>query len=320
MIVPVYKVEKYISRCVESILAQTFTDFELILVDDGSPDNCGKICETYAAKDDRVHVIHRENGGLSAARNTGIDWMMAHSSSQWLTFIDSDDWVHSKYLEMLYKAALEKHVQVSVCGYQETSGESPFNKMEEMYINEWSVRKYYLEHTVNATIAWGKLYNKNCFREIRYPEGKIHEDEYVTYRILFDFTRIAVIGAPLYAYYINAEGITKSVWNPGKKDIFQAYERQIVFFKKREMYELMEQRIESYLWSVEQQIKSFEIVKDIYSNKYERQIKRRLGTILLRWMRKYPFEKNKKRYEVAFPKGVRVYWYIQGIKYKLKRK
>ena len=111
VIVPVYKVEPYLRRCVDSILAQTFTDFELILVDDGSPDNSGAICDEYAQKDARVHVIHQENGGLSAARNAGIDWVFAHSDSQWLTFVDSDDWVHPEYLERLYHAVLEHNVR-----------------------------------------------------------------------------------------------------------------------------------------------------------------------------------------------------------------
>jgi glycosyltransferase involved in cell wall biosynthesis len=106
VIVPVYKVEKYIHRCVDSILGQTFTDFELILVDDGSPDSCGAICDEYAAKDSRV-VIHQENGGLSAARNAGIEWSFDHSNSGWMTFIDSDDWVHPQYLELLHRACLE---------------------------------------------------------------------------------------------------------------------------------------------------------------------------------------------------------------------
>ena len=108
VIVPVYKVEKYIHRCVDSILSQTFTDFELILVDDGSPDNCGKICDEYAEKDIRIHVIHQENGGLSAARNAGIDWVFANSDSEWITFIDSDDWVHPEYLERLLCLVLDR--------------------------------------------------------------------------------------------------------------------------------------------------------------------------------------------------------------------
>ena len=101
VIVPVYDVEKTIRRCVDSILAQTYTDYELILVDDGSPDACGAICDEYAVKDSRVHVIHQENGGLSAARNAGIDWAFANTESQYLTFIDSDDWVHPLYLLQL---------------------------------------------------------------------------------------------------------------------------------------------------------------------------------------------------------------------------
>lgn len=107
IIVPVYKVEKYLKRCVDSILEQTFRDFELILVDDGSPDQCGRICETYAEKDGRTIALHRENGGLSAARNTGLDWMFANSESSYVTFIDSDDWIHPLYLETLL-GAIEK--------------------------------------------------------------------------------------------------------------------------------------------------------------------------------------------------------------------
>ena len=98
VIVPVYKVEKYLSRCVDSILAQTYRDFELILVDDGSPDRCGVMCEEYARQDNRSVVLRRENGGLSAARNTGIDWSFANGNSQFLTFIYIDDWIHPQYL------------------------------------------------------------------------------------------------------------------------------------------------------------------------------------------------------------------------------
>jgi len=107
IIVPVYKVEAYLARCVDSILDQSFRDFELILVDDGSPDNCGAICEEYARKDSRIHVIHQENGGLSAARNAGIDWAFENSNSQWLTFVDSDDWLHREYLNVLYRAVMQ---------------------------------------------------------------------------------------------------------------------------------------------------------------------------------------------------------------------
>ena len=107
VIVPVYKVEKYIHRCVCSILNQTYTDFELILVDDGSPDNSGKICDEYAVKDNRIKVIHKDNGGLSSARNAGLDWVFEFSDSQFITFIDSDDYVDKNYLYLLLKT---KHI------------------------------------------------------------------------------------------------------------------------------------------------------------------------------------------------------------------
>lgn len=105
VIVPVYKVEKFLHRCVDSLLCQSFESFELILVDDGSPDHSGAICDTYAEKDPRIHVIHQKNGGLSAARNTGIDFVMANSNSHWLAFVDSDDWVHPDFLKRLYSVA-----------------------------------------------------------------------------------------------------------------------------------------------------------------------------------------------------------------------
>lgn len=117
VIVPVYKVEPWLWRCVDSILAQTYTDFELILVDDGSPDNCGAICDEYAAKDSRVHVIHQKNGGLSAARNAGIDWVFAHSDSRWLTFVDSDDWLYPETLQFLLRDAAEKDIAKQACLY-----------------------------------------------------------------------------------------------------------------------------------------------------------------------------------------------------------
>ena len=131
VIVPVYKVEKFIHRCIYSILAQTFKDFELILVDDGSPDNCGKICDEYALKDNRIHVIHKENGGLSDARNAGIDWAFANSNSEWITFIDSDDWIHPKYLEALYNAVKKSGCEISICGFEETEGNNP--NVDEYY-------------------------------------------------------------------------------------------------------------------------------------------------------------------------------------------
>lgn len=174
VIVPVYKVEPYLNRCVDSILRQTYQDFELILVDDGSPDRCGEICDEYARQDSRIHVIHKENGGLSDARNAGIDWVEANSDSRWLIFADSDDWVHPELLARLLDAATAFDLKISVCGYQETEGADPAVLPEDMRPHRWTPKQFYMEHFVNATVAWGKLYSRSCFRDIRYPVGKIH--------------------------------------------------------------------------------------------------------------------------------------------------
>ena len=244
IIVPVYKVEKYIHRCVDSILAQTFTDFELILVDDGSPDNCGIICDEYALKDNRIHVIHKENGGLSDARNAGIDWAFENSNSEWLTFIDSDDWVHPKYLESLYNAVIESGCSISVCGYQETTGEDPDVDENQLRSIMVDTEQFFCEHNTNAVVAWGKLYKKELFIDIRYPVGKLHEDEYTTYKAFFKEDSLAFLPASLYMYFINTESITKSSWTPRKLDQLEGINSSIKFFMKCKKMDALSHQIE----------------------------------------------------------------------------
>lgn len=215
VIVPVYKVESYLSRCVDSILNQSYHEFELVLVDDGSPDNCGEICEEYAKKDRRVHVLHRNNGGLSAARNTGIEWALHNSDSEWITFIDSDDWIDPRYLELLYRAVQDTGLSAAVGGFERTDGTYVPTTIGELVTpTVWETEAFYCANKVNATVAWGKLYRKQDFAVVRYPEGKIHEDEFTTYKILFPYERIAVIEQPLYAYFQNSQSIMGSQWSP----------------------------------------------------------------------------------------------------------
>lgn len=247
VIVPVYRVEAYLDRCVNSILRQTFGDFQLILVDDGSPDNCGQMCDAYALRDPRVHVIHQENGGLSAARNAGLDWMFGSSDSRWVTFIDSDDWVHPEMLQRLLDAAESQGVFISVCGYGETKGEEPAVDAEALAPERWTPRAFYLKKFVNATIACAKLYHRSCFAGERYPAGKYHEDEFLTYRLLFAQEALAFIPAPLYAYYQNPLGITKNTWSPRRLDAWEAYEQQIAFFQELGDRQLVQFRVREYL-------------------------------------------------------------------------
>ncbi len=230
VIVPVYKVEPYLRRCVDSILGQTFTDFELILVDDGSPDNCPAICDEYAKKDSRVRVIHQENGGLSAARNAGIDWAFVNSGSQWLNFIDSDDWVHERYLEALYDAVTRTACRISVCAYKETGGEVPAVDEATLVPAVWKTEPFYVKNYVNATVAWGKLYRKELFQGIRYPVGKLNEDEFATYQILFPEETVAYINQPLYFYFQNQGSIMHSTWSERKMVAYDARDEQIAYF------------------------------------------------------------------------------------------
>ena len=231
VIVPVYKVEPYLARCVDSILSQTFTDYELILVDDGSPDNCGKICDEYAEKDERIQVIHKENGGLSSARNAGIDWAFANSNSQWLTFIDSDDWIHPKYLELLLSGAVSTNTDICVCEYTETFEFSGFENLNKFNAQKLNPEEFFV-NCRSVIIACCKLYKKSCFENIRYPLGKLHEDEYTTYKILFGKSLVSYLKEPLYFYYTNPDSIMRSEWSPRRLDAITAYEEQIAFFRK----------------------------------------------------------------------------------------
>ena len=283
VIVPVYKVEPYIDRCVKSILTQTYTDFELILVDDGSPDNCPAMCDAWAEKDSRIVVIHQANGGLSAARNAGIDWAFQHSNSEWLTFIDSDDWVHPQCLAKLLDAAAQNGVDVSVCGYAETTGEEPAVDTEKA-VALWTPEDFFIEKNVNAVVAWGKLYRKDRFAEIRYPVGKIHEDEFVTYQILFAVPHIAVLSEPLYYYYQNPQGITKGSWNSKRFDAVEAIAEQIRYFETQGYHAAYQRQLWTFPDIVCRHFRAFRRVDRVSRQEYARyrEIKRMVKRVLHR--------------------------------------
>ena len=319
VIVPVYKVEPYLHRCVDSILGQSYTDFELILVDDGSPDSCGAICDEYAAKDSRVVVIHQENGGLSAARNTGIDWAFANSDSQWLTFIDSDDWVHPEYLQRLLDAALEHNVSVSICGYVQTDGAEPEIAPETLKPILWNTEDFYVQHNVNATVAWGKLYRKECFREIRYPLGKLHEDEFTTYKVLFRFASVAVITAPLYAYYTNPTSITKSGVTRFRTDGFTAIDEQIDYFHRTGFLRAYKCQLCTYVLKLRDKLAWFSQNPDA-DRDFHRLMKQKWRKALCNYIPQLNPHEDLDGWLLTqlFPKTMWVYWHIRAALKKLR--
>lgn len=318
VIVPVYKVEPYLRRCVDSILNQTFTDFELILVDDGSPDGCPAICDEYAQKDTRVHVIHQKNGGLSAARNTGIDWAFEHSDSEWLSFIDSDDWVHPEMLERLYQAVIQNHVNISVCSYIETYGQTP--KISENCQTEVSIPEtFYIEHTVLATIACAKLYRKSCFETIRYPVGRIHEDEFTTYKLLFAENEIAYAQVPLYFYYVNCNGITKSHWSENRLHAIDAKKEQLEFFHNHQFHSAYKRAARALVWLLADNIKQISISKDSKLMTTSRKLRKELRLYLNEYknLLQISVKHDRALYEAAYPQSMKLLEILSAVKRKL---
>ena len=312
IIVPVYNVEQYLPRCIESILAQTFRDFELILVDDGSPDNCGVICDEYAKEDNRIHVIHQENGGLSAARNAGIDWAFSNSDSTWISFIDSDDWVHCKYLEALLGAVQKNDVLVSISEYERTSGENPRVDGSWLSPQIWKVEDYFINNNTNAVIACGKLFSKTCFKKIRFPVGKVHEDEFTTYKLLFMSTQVAVIHAPLYAYFVNANGISEGEWSPKRLFAIEAMEERIEYFDKLRMKTMKEDAVSGYIYRLQYYIKQ---IDELQERKYLRERKmllKKLRIAIKKYRKEYSLLGHEWAYNVAFPKVMWLYWLLKS--------
>lgn len=246
VIVPVYNVEKYIHKCLDSILNQTFTDFEVILVDDGSPDNCGNICDEYAKTDNRIIVIHRVNGGLSAARNSGIDWAFQNSNSEFLTFIDSDDSVSETYLERLINS-IDDNADIVTCKLQflieethKIEVDGSFGTTPEYFTGKEAVIHLYKMDNKVRTEAWAKLYRKKMFRNIRFPEGKIHEDQFIIPILLYNSRNVIAINDPLYTYYIRNNSITHGNFSAKRFDDIDALQSCEDFFKEKNETEITE--------------------------------------------------------------------------------
>lgn len=210
IIVPVYKVEAYLDRCINSILNQTFKDFELILVDDGSPDRCPQLCDEWAKKDERIKVIHKENGGLSSARNAGLKIALGN----FIGFVDSDDWIASDMYEYLLDIISKSNADIAMCGY--TRKDSELDEIEikgqiKVLTNDDLWRFFYRVDGEESNYAvWTRLYKIETLRNVSFLEGKINEDVLFTYDVYKNIKKLVVSNAKKYFYYSNASGITKS--------------------------------------------------------------------------------------------------------------
>lgn len=247
IIVPVYDVEEYLVECIESILAQTWKHFEIILVDDGSTDSSGKMCDEYAEKYNCIFVIHKKNGGLSSARNAGIDV----ARGNYLAFIDSDDVVHPDYLRELVKIVEKENADLVACDFcvgtscqwGETSEVKYDIRRDEDVLERMN------DNDVVVTVAWNKLYHAKFFKEysLRYPEGKIHEDMFLTPQILHYTNKMVITNQKLYFYRQRKNSIMNSSFSIKQLDSLEAIEFRIALFTKWNKKELQIKEYESYI-------------------------------------------------------------------------
>lgn len=222
VIVPVYNVEKYIDRCVLSILGQTHKSIEIILVDDGSTDKSGEICDKYQKSDSRVRVIHKHNGGLSSARNAGIDI----ANGNYIGFVDSDDYIELDMYELLYNNIIKEKADISVCGMYDcykSSDKLKINPYSYEVLSKIEAIHSIFEGRISGASAVNKLYKRELFNNIRYPEGKTSEDAFVIVDILSKCSKVVMESTQKYYYYHRENSITTSKFSPRQFDVIDAY-------------------------------------------------------------------------------------------------
>ena len=233
IIVPIYNVRLYLPQCIESILAQTCQDIEIILVDDGSKDNCPQLCDEYAAQDARIRVIHKPNGGLSDARNAG----MRVAKGEWIYFIDSDDWMHSNALQQLHDFAIKNQCEVVqgnlYYAYKDHLLYRQSNKKElrqHVFDRDEAMRLLIINDRVK-NFAWGKLYRTDILRGLDFPVGKYFEDSYWQHLVMHRVKHYGIIDQPLY-YYRQREDSISGTASDRLKDLVEGYNVRLAFIQR----------------------------------------------------------------------------------------
>lgn len=233
IIIPIYKVEPYLRRCLDSVIHQKYTNLEIILVDDGSPDGCPQICDEYAARDKRIVVIHKENGGISDARNAGLDIC----KGEYIYFIDSDDIIPSHCIDILLKIIILEKTEIALSSYEEFSDAEPdLDQSNQNYsyttINgSEALILLCRDNTPGFMSSCMKIYKKKCFDGIRFPLGKLYEDAHTNYKIYHTCKKICYTSTPLYYYRLHKESIMANT----KYSIYdlEAKEKRYLFFKEK---------------------------------------------------------------------------------------
>ncbi len=283
IIVPVYKVEAFLHRAVESILAQTYSDFELILVDDGSPDRSGEICDEYEKKDSRVRVLHQQNQGQAAARNYAVSL----AKGKYVCFVDADDAIHSTMLECLYDNLIGSDAQISICDALQSKEIGAFlsTKISNDHVSVHTCNENGLlslfEFPYICWVVWGKLIPIELVKQFPFTPGKIFEDNAITVKWLYHAQRIVYTEEKLYFYQVNTNGTTKGSWSEKRiLDSFWYRTEQLQFFLDTNMRRLFTKHYDLFIRAI-----SKTIVKEREEHPYlAKQLKRTLSD----WWKKKP--------------------------------
>lgn len=248
IIVPVYNVEQYIDKCIRSILCQSYHNLEIIIIDDGSTDKSGYICDEFARQDERIIVYHQENKGVSFSRNIALDIC----KGDWILFVDSDDCINKSTVQECMAFIFERpELDIIHFDYQNIAEDRNINFSEDLRPNT----KYTKNNTEailqcfnesGDIVVWNKMYKKVLFKQMRFPIGKIHEDEFITYKLLYKANVVGYLDCPLYYYRIRKKSIMRSDFNREKMVLIDAFEERIDFFKKNNELQLTEISIMQY--------------------------------------------------------------------------
>ena len=248
VIVPIYNVDKYLTRCINSIVSNTYTNLEILLINDGSTDNSLNICNSFLSKDSRIKIYSKKNGGLSSARNLGID----KSTGKYISFIDSDDYISENFYEYLYNLIQKYNGDVSYITMFKTNNETDLLLKEEFKNNkvdekidilnkEEALERFHsftYEYCLTSVVSVNKLYKKELFNNIYFPLNKLHEDEFTTYRAIANANKIIYSNMPLYAYFQRSNSIMNNSFNIKRLDALEAYDNYVSFFKENKLYDI----------------------------------------------------------------------------------
>lgn len=256
VVIPVYKVEKYLDRCIRSVVSQTYSNLEIILVDDGSPDQSGKICDEWAKKDKRITVIHKENEGLSDARNAGLDI----ASGEYIAFVDSDDYINPEMYRRMYDKLKENNADLSICGYCRVDELNDSGlRIDNVCVGEIIDKKEALRNICKSSAyvaVWNKLYKRHLFQNIRFPKGKIEEDLFVMPRIFDNCSKIVSVSDNYYYYMQSPNSISRGNKAVRHLDGIEAYYRFLLYCEKKCYTDLLQEiackMVDHYMWIMKQ--------------------------------------------------------------------